>query len=189
MSTTGNTSWQHMAAFCSRWTAAALRWRVVALTIVVPAVGELITAVALPKPVGGRHLYTKVRDRASYAFALVSVGLIVQPDGSGRVALGGVAAKPWRIEAAEINGPIQIGDVKVMPGDLAVADDTGVCFIPRDFIIEVHRDWAPIGADRFYNLVAHRFFDQGPAGLADRREGNGEGKVRAQPAFEQRIEG
>jgi xanthine dehydrogenase YagS FAD-binding subunit len=67
--------------------------------------GELITAVALPKPVGGRHLYTKVRDRASYAFALVSVGLIVQPDGSGRVALGGVAAKPWRIEAAEAELP------------------------------------------------------------------------------------
>jgi len=43
----------------------------------------------------------------------------------------------WRIEAAEINGPVQIGDVKVMPGDLVVADDTGVCFIPRDFIMEV----------------------------------------------------
>jgi len=43
----------------------------------------------------------------------------------------------WRIEAAEINGPIQIGDVKVMPGDLVVADDTGVCFVPRDFIMEV----------------------------------------------------
>jgi regulator of RNase E activity RraA len=43
----------------------------------------------------------------------------------------------WRIEAAEINGPIEIGQVKVMPGDLVVADDTGVCFIPRDFIIEV----------------------------------------------------
>ncbi len=43
----------------------------------------------------------------------------------------------WRIEAAEINGPVQIGDVKVMPGDLVVADDNGVCFIPRDFIMEV----------------------------------------------------
>ena len=36
--------------------------------------GELITAVTLPKPVGGTHIYRKVRDRASYAFALVSVG-------------------------------------------------------------------------------------------------------------------
>jgi len=43
----------------------------------------------------------------------------------------------WRLEAAEINGVIQIGHVQVAPGDLVVADDTGVCFIPRDFIIEV----------------------------------------------------
>lgn len=65
------------------------------------AAGELITSVTLPKPVGGTHIYRKVRDRASYAFALVSVAVIVQRDGSGRVALGGVAHKPWRVEAAE----------------------------------------------------------------------------------------
>lgn len=65
------------------------------------APGELITAVTLPKPVGGRHFYQKVRDRASYAFALVSVAAIVQRDGSGRVALGGVAHKPWRMPNAE----------------------------------------------------------------------------------------
>jgi xanthine dehydrogenase YagS FAD-binding subunit len=46
-----------------------------------------------------------VRDRASYAFALVSVGAIVQPDGTGRVALGGVAHKPWRAEAADAEVP------------------------------------------------------------------------------------
>ena len=63
--------------------------------------GELITAVTLPKPVGGQHFYRKVRDRSSYAFALVSVAAVIQPDGSGRVALGGVAHRPWRIEAAE----------------------------------------------------------------------------------------
>ena len=63
--------------------------------------GELITAVTLPKPVGGVQIYHKVRDRASYAFALVSVGAIVHPDGRGRVALGGVAHMPWRVEAAE----------------------------------------------------------------------------------------
>ena len=67
--------------------------------------GELITTVTLPKPVGGTHIYQKVRDRASYAFALVSVGAIVQRDGSGRVALGGVAPKPWRVEAAEAEMP------------------------------------------------------------------------------------
>jgi xanthine dehydrogenase YagS FAD-binding subunit len=67
--------------------------------------GELITAVTLPKPIGGRQIYHKVRDRASYAFALVSVGAIVQRDGTGRVALGGVAPKPWRVEAAEAELP------------------------------------------------------------------------------------
>jgi xanthine dehydrogenase YagS FAD-binding subunit len=63
--------------------------------------GELITAVTLPKPLGGSHIYQKVRDRASYAFALVSVAAVIQKDGSGRVALGGVAHKPWRVESAE----------------------------------------------------------------------------------------
>lgn len=63
--------------------------------------GEMITAVLLPPPVGGRHAYYKVRDRASYAFALVSVALIQAPDGTGRVALGGVAPKPWRRDDAD----------------------------------------------------------------------------------------
>ena len=66
---------------------------------------ELITAVTLPRPVGGTQIYRKVRDRASYAFALVSVAAIVQRDGSGRVALGGVAHQPWRVEAAEAAMP------------------------------------------------------------------------------------
>ena len=63
--------------------------------------GELITAVWLPPPVQGRHVYRKVRDRASYAFSLVSVAAIAQRDGSARVAFGGVAPRPWRVEAAE----------------------------------------------------------------------------------------
>jgi xanthine dehydrogenase YagS FAD-binding subunit len=67
--------------------------------------GELITAVALPKPIGGTQIYLKVRDRASFAFALISVAAIVQRDGTGRVALGGVAHKPWRVEAAEVELP------------------------------------------------------------------------------------
>ncbi|MEP6720660.1 MAG: xanthine dehydrogenase family protein subunit M [Variovorax sp.] len=66
---------------------------------------ELITGVTLPKPIGGTQIYRKIRDRASYAFALVSVAAIVQRDGSGRVALGGVAHKPWRLEAAEAAMP------------------------------------------------------------------------------------
>ncbi|MBB3746975.1 xanthine dehydrogenase YagS FAD-binding subunit [Rhizobium sp. BK591] len=67
--------------------------------------GELITSVTLPAPVGGRQTYHKARDRASYAFALVSVALIRQPDGSGRVALGGVAPKPWRRAEADAELP------------------------------------------------------------------------------------
>ncbi len=67
--------------------------------------GELITAVTLPKPLGGTHIYQKVRDRASYAFALVSVAAVIGKDGAGRVAFGGVAHKPWRVEAAEAAMP------------------------------------------------------------------------------------
>jgi xanthine dehydrogenase YagS FAD-binding subunit len=75
------------------------------------APGELITAVTLPKPVGGKQIYRKVRDRASYAFALVSVAAVVQRDGTGSIALGGVAHKPWRVEAAERDLPRGARDV------------------------------------------------------------------------------
>ena len=69
------------------------------------ALGELITAVTLPPPPPGRQIYRKVRDRASYAFALVSVAAIVDASGgsirSARLAFGGLAHKPWRVPAAE----------------------------------------------------------------------------------------
>jgi xanthine dehydrogenase YagS FAD-binding subunit len=74
-------------------------------TVLAP--GELITAVALPAlPMAARSTYRKVRDRSSYAFALVSVAaaLDVAADGTVRdvrLALGGVAPKPWRAFAAE----------------------------------------------------------------------------------------
>ncbi len=67
--------------------------------------GEIITHVRLPAPVGGQHFYHKVRDRRSYAYALVSVAAVIQPDGTGRVAFGGVAPKPWRSEAADAQLP------------------------------------------------------------------------------------
>ncbi len=68
--------------------------------------GELITAVELPAPnPAERSAYRKVRDRASYAFALVSVAAAVELDGGAiagvRLALGGVAARPWRARRAE----------------------------------------------------------------------------------------
>ena len=68
--------------------------------------GEMITAVILPPPPPGGQLYRKVRDRASYEFALVSVAAIVAAEHgtitAARVALGGVAHKPWRSAEAEL---------------------------------------------------------------------------------------
>jgi len=67
--------------------------------------GEMITAVILPPQPPGRQLYRKVRDRASYEFALVSVAVIVAAERAtiiaARVAFGGVAHKPWRSPEAE----------------------------------------------------------------------------------------
>ena len=63
--------------------------------------GELITAVTLPRPLGGKQMYQKVRDRASYAFAVVSVAAVFGADGRRRFAFGGLSHKPWRVEAAE----------------------------------------------------------------------------------------
>ena len=67
---------------------------------------EIITAIDLPpNPYADHSVYTKVRDRASYAFALVSVAALLEMDGdtikSARIALGGVAHKPWRLPEAE----------------------------------------------------------------------------------------
>ncbi|MBB5687281.1 FAD binding domain-containing protein [Sphingobium boeckii] len=65
------------------------------------APGELIVSVTLPKPLGGTHVYRKVRDRASYAFALVSVAAVFGKNGEARFAFGGLAPKPWRVDAAD----------------------------------------------------------------------------------------
>lgn len=68
--------------------------------------GELITAIELPaQPIAARSAYRKVRDRSSYAFALVSVAAALEVEGGKvkdvRLALGGVAHKPWRALKAE----------------------------------------------------------------------------------------
>ena len=62
--------------------------------------GEFITGVTLPAPLGGIQIYRKVRDRASYAFATISVAAVVSDD-RARFAFGGLAHKPWRVEKAE----------------------------------------------------------------------------------------
>ncbi|MDA3625699.1 xanthine dehydrogenase family protein subunit M [Saccharopolyspora sp. WRP15-2] len=82
--------------------------------------GEMITGVVLPPPPQGRQLYRKVRDRASYEFALVSVAVIVSTDGgtinAARVVFGGVAHKPWRsveAEAALLGEPATMSTYRV----------------------------------------------------------------------------
>jgi xanthine dehydrogenase YagS FAD-binding subunit len=72
-------------------------------TVLAP--GELIRSVLLPPPPLGRQVYRKVRDRASFAFALVSVAVVVARDQdrirAARVAFGGLSYKPWRSAEAE----------------------------------------------------------------------------------------
>ena len=67
--------------------------------------GDLITHVTLPAPVGGKSLYLKLRDRASYEFALASAAVVVRMEANQfkhiRIALGGVGTKPWRCFDAE----------------------------------------------------------------------------------------
>lgn len=68
--------------------------------------GELVTYVELPKPVpGAKSVYLKLRDRASYEFALASAAIVARVEGGHiryiRVAMGGVGTKPWRSHEAE----------------------------------------------------------------------------------------
>ena len=67
--------------------------------------GELITHVVLPAPIKGIHTYDKVRDRASYAFAVVSCAAVIEVDDGQltnvRLAFGGIGTQPWRNEAVE----------------------------------------------------------------------------------------
>lgn len=95
------------------------------------AAGELITAVVLPPPPGGGQVYRKVRDRASYAFALVSVAALVEVKDdritAARIALGGVAPKPWRALDAErlLVGQAVNDDAFAAAGEAAVAGAQG----------------------------------------------------------------
>lgn len=95
------------------------------------AAGELITAVVLPPPPRGGQAYRKVRDRASYAFALVSVAALVEVQDdritAARIALGGVAPKPWRALGAErlLVGQAVNDDAFAAAGEAAVAGAQG----------------------------------------------------------------
>ncbi|WP_375394901.1 FAD binding domain-containing protein [uncultured Sphingomonas sp.] len=106
--------------------------------------GELITHVELPAPVvGARHIYRKVRDRASYAFALVSVaGIVTMADGriaTAALAFGGLAPMPWRDAAAEaaLVGNEPTTAVFEAAADALLADARG--FGANDFKIPLAR--------------------------------------------------
>jgi xanthine dehydrogenase YagS FAD-binding subunit len=93
-------------------------------TVLAP--GELITAAVLPEPPAGGQVYRKVRDRASYDFALVSVAAVVDVDSgrirSARIAMGGVAHKPWRAIEAER----QLAGADLSDDAFAAAGETAV---------------------------------------------------------------
>lgn len=105
--------------------------------------GDLITAVILPKPVQATHIYRKVRDRASYAFALVSVAAVIRMD-DGKIAhaalaFGGLAPKPWRksdVERALI-GQVPSDAVFDQAADILLADAQG--YGANDFKIPLTR--------------------------------------------------
>jgi xanthine dehydrogenase YagS FAD-binding subunit len=93
--------------------------------------GQIITAVTLPPAPKGTQLYRKVRDRASYAFATVSVAAIVETAGgkirAARLAFGGLAPKPWRVAEAEhtLEGSTPSEAEFAKAGDAVVAGGRG----------------------------------------------------------------
>ncbi len=93
--------------------------------------GDLITHVILPAPVPSRQIYRKVRDRASYAFALVSIAAVVRMDGDridhAALAFGGIAPKPWRVADVEdaLLGEVPSPDLWARAADILLADAQG----------------------------------------------------------------
>lgn len=93
--------------------------------------GELVTAVILPPPLGDMQIYRKIRDRASYAFALVSVAAVLRvEDGTvraARLAFGGVAPRPWSDPAVEkmLIGQKPSEDLFAQAGETLVAHAVG----------------------------------------------------------------
>lgn len=108
------------------------------------ASNELITAVTVPPPPSGGQRYRKVRDRASYEFALVSVAVILAIEGDtiteARVAFGGVAHMPWRSTEAEaaLTGRPAIPSTYQAAADIAIEGAVGRG--ENDFKIELARN-------------------------------------------------
>jgi xanthine dehydrogenase YagS FAD-binding subunit len=105
---------------------------------------EIVTAVALPaQGFAGNYTYLKIRDRLSYAFALVSVAAALELDGDtikdARLALGGVAHRPWRDTAAEatLRGQLASKPAFAQAADFVLRDATG--FAHNAFKIDLAR--------------------------------------------------
>jgi xanthine dehydrogenase YagS FAD-binding subunit len=108
---------------------------------------EIITAIELPaQGFAKNYTYLKIRDRLSYAFALVSVAVGLEMDGhtisQARLALGGVAHKPWRDSAAEavLNGQVASSEIFKRAADVLLRDAKG--FAHNTFKIELARQAA-----------------------------------------------
>lgn len=114
--------------------------------------GELITHVILPPPVKGVHSYDKVRDRASYAFALVSVAAIIEHEAgtitNARLAFGGLGTIPWRntdVEKALINSK----------GD-AVSVELAVVLLLKDAKTDEQTEYKAVLVQRLLHHVINR---------------------------------
>ncbi len=105
--------------------------------------GDLITAVLLPKPVDATHIYRKVRDRSSYAFALVSIAAVIRVTDDkityAALSFGGLAPKPWRNPEVEVAliGVRPTDDLFDQAADILLADARG--YGANDFKIPLAR--------------------------------------------------
>lgn len=106
-------------------------------------VGEIITGVQLPAPIRGQHIYRKIRDRASYAFALISIATVVAMEtgriATAHVAFGGVAHKPWHVPAVDdvLTGAAPSRALFEKAADILLADARG--YGHNDFKIALAR--------------------------------------------------
>lgn len=118
--------------------------------------GELITHIILPPPVKGVHSYDKVRDRASYAFALVSVAAVIEHDNGKltqvRLAFGGIGSQPWRNTDIE---KILIGTT----GD-AVSIELAVATLLKDAKIDDQTEYKAVLVQRLLHHVVQRALQQ-----------------------------
>lgn len=118
--------------------------------------GDLITHIILPPPLKGIHSYDKVRDRASYAFALVSVAAVIQHDNKiltdVKLAFGGIASQPWRNLDVE---KILVGTT----GD-AVSIELAVATLLKDAKTDKQTDYKAVLVQRLLHHVIQRALQQ-----------------------------